>query len=43
MKYGRPVSSLLDECANSLREPFTRQDALLWSRQHYLDAKPSAS
>ena len=41
MKYDRPVSELLDECAHSLREPFTRQDILLWFRQHYPDVKPN--
>lgn len=41
MKYDRPVSELLEECAHSLREPFTRQDILLWFRQHYPDVKPN--
>lgn len=41
MKYDRPVSELLAECAHALHEPFTRQDILAWFRQHYPDIKPN--
>ena len=41
MKHDRPVSELLDECARTLPEPFTRQDILLWFRQHHPDVPPN--
>src|SRR5665648_43436 len=41
MKHDRPVSELLDECARSLPEPFTRQDILAWFRQHHPDVPPN--
>src|SRR5690554_4741296 len=39
MKYDRPVRELLDECARSLAEPFTRAEILDWFRRHYPDVK----
>lgn len=41
MKYDRPVSELLDECARTLPAPFTRQDVLRWFAQSYPDVRPS--
>src|SRR5665648_901571 len=41
MKHDRPVSELLDECARSLPEPFTRQDILAWFRRHHPDVPPN--
>lgn len=41
MKYDRPVSELLEECAASLPEPFTRADILRWFRTHYPDVRSS--
>ena len=41
MKHDRPVSELLDECARSLSEPFSRQDILAWFRQHHPDVPPN--
>ena len=41
MKYDRPVSELLDECARTLSAPFTRQDILRWFAQSYPDVRPS--
>src|SRR5450830_1754390 len=40
MKYGRPVSELLDECARALPEPFTRHEILEWFREHHPDVRP---
>src|ERR1035437_10799683 len=40
MKYGRPVSELLDECARALPEPFTRHEILDWFREHHPDVRP---
>ena len=41
MKHDRPVSELLDECARSLAEPFSRQDILAWFRRHHPDVPPN--
>lgn len=41
MKHDRPVSELLDECARSLPEPFTRQEILAWFRRHHPDVPPN--
>lgn len=41
MKHDRPVSELLDECARSLPEPFTRQEILAWFRRNYPDVPPN--
>src|ERR1035437_10814380 len=40
MKYGRPVSELLDECARALPEPFTRHEILDGFRDHHPDVRP---
>jgi hypothetical protein len=40
MRYDRPVSELLDECARTLPEPFTRQDVLRWFRENYPGLRP---
>lgn len=41
MKYDRPVTELLDECARTLHEPFTRADIFAWFRQNYPEIQPS--
>ena len=41
MKYDRPVSELLEECARSLHEPFTRAEIFAWFRENYPDIQPN--
>lgn len=39
VKYDRPTSELLAECAAALPEPFTPQQIIHWFRRHYPDIK----